>query len=312
MTMTATAMRRLVWVLAVVGLLVCVLWPLGASAQTYVRPSKGAAFDPFKGQTISSTSSRASDVFDLTAFTSIRVQVFGTGTGTNGSGVACTAVKPMDYTFKDLNNYIRISIQREGFGVIYLALEASGKKEGPFLTAFQGSSYSVNRYDAIGSIYEKFGSCSATVLATPLPFDSSRSNDDSQNHTVAASSTQGYACSPGFESRTKLNLSSSSWTAISVSGTDVSSSVCNSVLNSFSTVYCVVHDSTLQSALSTPPHTLIDSAYVIRPGECQQFGPGGFVSAGGVSIPLPKPWCASSDASVVVGVRTCSEALPYN
>lgn len=281
------------------------LLALGSSAalgQTYVRPSKGVAFNPFPGSTLTGDpfGSYASNIFDWTAFTNARVQIFGVGTALNGAGVQCSSVTPIDYTYRNLNSYIKFTVQRSAFQ-LDLYLSSSGDKSGTFRTEIQAGYAAITRYETGVPNNEKFGSCTLGVLVTPLPFDSASSASSSTSG--AATNVTSHECYPGLQTISTQALNSTAWTAIA--GGDTSTSVCNSILNAYGPVYCVVQDVTLQGALTTPPNTLINSAYVIQPGECQQFGPSRTLTASGWYVDAPKPWCASYD-TVTVGVRACS------
>lgn len=295
-----------------VGLVLLLALGSGAAfGQTYVRPSKGTAFNPFPGQRLDSNTSRVSGVYDWTAFSSARVQVFGIGTGQNGTGVACTSVTPIDHNFNNTNNYIKFVIQRVGTqSEIYLT--GSGTKDGTFGLEYQNGYYAVTRYEVGTNFnnYQKFGSCDVSVLVTPLPFE--QGNSSSTEITDELIRASGSYCYPGSETLASVALNSTSWTAITPSTLfDTGAiTVCNSVLNAFAPVYCVLHDASVQAALSTPPHTLISSAYVIQPGECHDFGPSSQLTSTGFFVPIRTPSCASAD-SVSVGVRKCDQARRY-
>lgn len=144
MTMTK---RRVVWALATAVSLACVLWPLGASAQTYVRPSKGAAFNPFATNpntvslptaaqgcndnkccdnastnkdnswpvipnvvAVGQTNQWCSAAYDWTAFAGAQVTLYSTASTNNANGYRCSSVTPTQYTFTGLGNYVRFKI----------------------------------------------------------------------------------------------------------------------------------------------------------------------------------------------------------
>lgn len=287
--------------------LLLVLGSGAAFGQTYVRPSKGAAFNPFVGQRLDSNSSLVSSVYDWTAFSSARVQVFGIGTGQNGTGVLCTSVTPVDHVFNNTNNYIKFVVQRT-FSQSEIYLMGSGTKDGTFGVEYQNGYYAVTRYEEGSNVgnYTKFGNCDVGVLVTPLPFESTNSELASNAVVSELLRMSSSDCYPGQENIISQAVGPTAWTKITAGY--ASTSVCNSVLNSFGPVYCVMYDDTVGSpALVTPPHTLLPGAYVIPPGECRKFGPPTELSSNGISSILPTPWCASADA-VSVGVRRCPQA----
>lgn len=290
------------------------LLSLGSGAafgQTYVRPSKGTAFNPFVGQSIYLSSPQggwSSPVYDWTSFTSVRIQISGIGTGSNGAGVACSSVTPLEHVFNNTNNYIKIQIQVTNNST-EMNVIGSSTKDGSFGLEFQNGYYAVTRYEDSSSAYQKFGGCYLRVTATPLPFEvTTNLADTTTSEVIRASTTE---CYPGWQTITSQALNPLTWTAIPVTQYSTASvTVCNPITNDFGPVYCAMREAN-QSALATPPHTLFNGAYVLAQGECRNFGPIAQNTSTGFSVGLPVPYCAAA-SNVTVGVRTCTVArVPY-
>lgn len=161
-------MRRVTWALIVAGLLACVLWPFAGEAQTYVRPSKGAAFEPFLGLGAGWTTypvipigaqtgavNITSRTYDWTAFSAVQVAI----TVDNIQGIDTQA----KYTFSDLGSYIRFKVFNRLTAVgnlIDLYMYESGRVDGVFAQITD---------QALPSVYFESGA-SITITVTPLPF----------------------------------------------------------------------------------------------------------------------------------------------
>jgi hypothetical protein len=313
-----TTMRRLVWVLAAVGLMVCVLWPLSASAQTYVRPSKGAAFEPFGvvQPIINADVNQTSSVYDWTAFSGVRVDVLSKNTTLSNSGdILCSNVTPLTKVVPLVGNYLKFEVLAQASSANPPGLESprltelefrvkgSAVREGPFILETEGYFYRQVAEDDVGSTSD-FGLCPLSVVVTPLPF--TQYSAVSVNNTVAEAvktySTQS-KCNYAIGYGGQQAITPTTWTYIynfPGSNTDEMPSfrVCHSRLNNFSPVYCTQD---IQRGIGGNIINSIRASLELYPGDCENFTVNSINTSG---ESLPKVYCIAAE-DTVVGVAPC-------
>jgi hypothetical protein len=306
------------WALIVTGLLACVLWPFAGEAQTYVRPSKGAAFEPFGvvQPIINADVNQTSAVYDWTAFSGVRVDVLSKSTTLRNSGdILCSNITPLTKVVPLVGNYLKFVVFAQASSANPPGLESprlaelefratgSAVREGPFILEPEGYFYRQVAADDVGSTSD-FGLCPLSVVVTPLPF--TQYNDVSINNTVAEAvktySTQS-KCNYAIGYGDQQTVTPTTWTYIynfPGSNTDEMPSfrVCNSRLNNFSPVYCIQD---IRRDINGNIINSIRSALELYPGDCENFTVNS-INTNGES--LPKVYCIAAE-DTVVGVAPC-------
>lgn len=283
-----TMKRRAMWALATAVSLACVLWPLGASAQTYVRPSKGAAFEPFGvvQPVIGSTVARTSSVYDWTAFSGVRVDILSRDTTARNNGdpggTLCSEVTPLTRVFPLVSNYIKLSLSASAaapggefthMASLGLYVSGSGVKEGPFATEEDGYLYRNGTVGDSGLVTD-FGVCPLTVVVTPFPFTQFSTIKIAGTEAHPVTSTGSNSCAYKYGPGTSWTVNPAVWTNVGAQGNDllsglgsVSTLVCVDRLNFFGPVSCS------QSPLVGTNFNANDSRAetVLYPGDCATF-----------------------------------------
>lgn len=147
-------------------LLLCFLsW--SASAQTYVRPSKGASLYPFTGASAWSGApvfpvgwgvAQYSQQYDWSAFDAMRIRIYATS-GTNIDGLSCSALTPIQYTVSDVGPFVKFYLNSTGSG--HLSVFDAAVAAGPY--------YQITTANSKVPI-RQFKNCSIVIHVTPLPF----------------------------------------------------------------------------------------------------------------------------------------------
>lgn len=155
------------------------LWLMAslAAAQTYIRPSKGVPLTPFStapaagwsgwptisgAGTIGVTTEVYSSVWDWSAFEAMRIRIYSTGSGTNGSGLTCSR-QALQYTVDGIGAYARIKLFKVASGSFFVVVQDSANASGPFYTVQSTNS-------TIASAI--FTGCPTYIQVTPMPFSS--------------------------------------------------------------------------------------------------------------------------------------------
>lgn len=147
-----------------------------ASAQTYIRPSKGNALYPFgtTGWNVTSgTDGTASPPYDWTAFDAVRLTIYGVGG-------PCTGWAPQQYTVSELGRNVKFRLKREGG--VYLQTWDAPAPSGPY--GYAG----VNGSILLNSVFQQTN-CVIVVQATPLPFSTPNATVSLPDGGISSSTT---------------------------------------------------------------------------------------------------------------------------